>query len=112
MALPTTGQNSAPPTGGEISVPPIRKPMQIPGPISPTRGQTPEVRGMTVLHPEVWRSQTQKQHKTAEKCVPDEGSLGVLNLVCKKVFLIKKYFCASEYCMVFVLSGNELYLYL
>ena len=75
MVLPTRGNRPSSTHRGQAPVPPTRKPAQAPGPTSPTRGQTPEARGTTILQPVERRPQREKvRQKTAEKYVPDEGT--------------------------------------
>lgn len=54
-------------------MPPTRKPVQVPVPNSPTRGQTREARGIAIMRSVENRPQTQKvKQNEIEKYVPDE----------------------------------------
>ena len=73
---PPEEKDPAPLPRGQAPVLPKRKPAQAPGPTTPTRGQTLEARGTTVLQPVERRPQTQKfrQSEIIEKYVAKNGT--------------------------------------
>ena len=74
MALPIRGTRPSSTQETAGTSPSHWKPAQAPGPTSPTRGQTPEARGIMILQPVERRPQTQKvrQNEMTEKYVVNE----------------------------------------